>query len=177
MSTNMKIILYIATSEDGFIADKSGGVDWLPTPADDSDEFGYKALMNRTSIIVMGSRSYEQILGFGEWAWGDKMTYVFTSRPLTTTRKDVHFVGKDVKKFMDRLKQQKADQDIWLLGGAELIKSFAKENLIDECIITVVPVKLGEGISLGLSYEKFLFVKEKACSHEMVQKFYNKKIM
>jgi dihydrofolate reductase len=183
MTKEQKIILYIATSEDGFIADKNGGVDWLPAltdenvKADEGDEFGYKALMNETSIIVMGSRSYEQILGFGEWAWADKMTYVFTSQPLITTRKDINFVSEEVKNFMDKIRKQKTDKNIWLLGGAKLIKSFVQENLIDECIITVSPVKLGEGIALDLRYENFILSKTKSCSHGMVQKFYNKKIV
>ncbi len=66
-----KIILYVATSQDGFIADKDGGVGWLPHPSEDNvdkDEFGFKALMDRIAIIIMGSKSYQQILGFGDWA-------------------------------------------------------------------------------------------------------------
>jgi dihydrofolate reductase len=59
-----KIILYIATSQDGFIADKNGGVDWLPQPKDDAEleAVGYKDLIARIDTILMGSRSFEQIL-------------------------------------------------------------------------------------------------------------------
>ena len=80
-----KVILYIATSLDGFIADKEGGVDWLPHETEDpKDLVGFKALLNRISVIVMGSKSYKQILTFGQWAWPDKQTYVFTSQNLKT---------------------------------------------------------------------------------------------
>ena len=69
-----KVILYIATSQDGFIADKDGDVNWLSQPEDDSDleVVGYKNLMQRIDTIIMGSNSYKQILGFGNWACVDK---------------------------------------------------------------------------------------------------------
>ena len=84
LSAMNKIILYIATSLDGFIADIHGGVDWLPHPKDDVEleTVGYNALMSRIDTILMGSRSYKQILSFGDWGWPDKKTYVFTSKQL-----------------------------------------------------------------------------------------------
>lgn len=174
-----KIILFIARSQDGFIADKNGGVDWLPAPddpayADPTDEVGYKTLMNRISTIVMGSRSYEQILGFGDWAWADKETFIFTTRSLTSPRDDIHFVHEGVRDFMDRLRNQglKENGDIWLLGGAELVKSFAQEGLIDECIITIMPSVLGEGIKLELPYKDFEITEVKPCINGIVQQRY-----
>ncbi len=78
--TSNNIILCIAVSEDDFIASKDGGVDWLPhlekESKNDLDEVGYKALLSRIKYIFIGSRSYDQILGFGDWAWSDKITYV-----------------------------------------------------------------------------------------------------
>ena len=172
-----KVILYIATSQDGFIADKDGGVDWLPHPNDNEDFFGYKALMKRISVIVMGSRSYLQILNFGDWAWGDKTTYVFTLQPLKTARIDVFFVDEDIRSFMDKFKQQKSDQDIWLLGGANLSKSFAQEKLIDECIITVIPKILGEGIKLEIPLcEDFTLTQTKSCDLGIEQKLYVRRL-
>lgn len=174
-----KVILYIATSYDGFIADKNGGVDWLPQPDDqpkiEEDEFGYQALMNRISIIIMGHNSYQQILGFGEWAWKDKTTYVFTYEPLTIQQKNIFFVNEDVRTFMDKLRIEQPNADIWLLGGAQLAKSFAQENLIDELIITVVPTVLHEGIKLDLPYDNFNLLETKQCRGNMVQKFYERK--
>ncbi len=87
-----KVILYIATSLDGFIADENGDVDWLPHPSDENDEFGHRSFMKRISIIIMGSRSYQQILSFGDWTWGNKTTYVFTSKALTTDQSDIFFI-------------------------------------------------------------------------------------
>jgi dihydrofolate reductase len=172
-----KVILYIATSQDGFIADKNGGVDWLPHPSDDNsdDEFGYQALIDSISVIVMGSKSYKQILGFGDWAWQNKQTYVFTSQPLTTVQNNIAFVHDDVKTFMENLKELNPNQNIWLLGGAELIKSFSKEHLIDEYIITVTSDILNEGIKLKLYDNNVALVQTKSCSNGMQQQFYVKK--
>ena len=167
-----KVILYIATSLDGFIADVEGGVDWLPHEPDPDDSVGFKALLNRISIIVMGRKSYEQILGFGDWAWNDKQTYVFTSKNLKSENSNISFVQGSPQDFLKNLKQQ---GDIWLLGGAKLVSSFAKEKLIDECIVTIVPQTLGEGIKLELPYNDFDLLLKKSCGSGMIQKVYLRK--
>lgn len=169
-----KVILYIATSMDGFIADINGGVDWLPAEEDKDDICGYKALMKRISIIIMGSKSYKQILGFGDWAWKDKHTYVFSSKP-KMEYSNIEFIQSDPKTFMDNLNEKKSNQDIWLLGGAELVKSFAVEKLIDECIIIIIPKYLNDGIKLELSMNEFDLISEKLCMDNIIQKTYKKK--
>ena len=171
-----KVILYIATSIDDFIADKNGGVDWLPSNEDPDDICGYKALMKRISIIIMGSKSYKQILGFGDWAWKDKHTYVFSSKPHIHEHSNIEFVQTDPKTFIDQLKIKQPNQDIWLLGGAELIASFAKEKLIDECVITIIPKSLNDGVKLELSLEEFDLVSEKSCMDSIIQKIYQRKL-
>ncbi|MCE2992863.1 MAG: dihydrofolate reductase family protein [Alphaproteobacteria bacterium] len=172
-----KIILYIATSLDGFIADINGGVDWLPHPKDDAeiDEFGYKSLMSSIDTILMGSASYKQILGFGDWGWSDKQTYVFTSQPLESNKPFISITNYTPLEFMTKLKDRQSDKDIWLLGGAELAQSFAQEDLIDEIILTIVPQTLGSGIPLGLTFEKFDLTAEKALTDGMFQKIYLRK--
>lgn len=169
-----KVILYIATSLDGFIADSKGDVDWLPTPQSDNDleVVGYNNLMRRIDTIVMGSSSYEQIINFGEWGWPSKQTYVFTGRSLTNEVPYIHFTKDSPKDFMQELK---SDKDIWLLGGAKLAQSFAKEDLIDEVVVTIVPQTLGSGIPLGVSLENFSLVEEKSLIDGMIQKVYLRK--
>lgn len=169
-----KIILYIATSLDGFIADINGGVDWLPHPKDDAEleAVGYKDLMERIDTILMGSRSYKQILSFGDWGWPDKHTYVFTSKKLEADKPYVSITHDNITQFMNKFKDCSSDKDIWLLGGAELAKSFAQKGLINEVILTIIPKVLGEGIPLGLSFEKFDLIAEKALTDGMIQKIY-----
>lgn len=171
-----KVALYIATSKDGFIADKHGGVDWLPQPQNDSEleDVGYNALMSRTDTILMGSNSYEQILTFGDWAWEDKHTYVFTSKSASSARSCISFTDDIPEKFMSRFKQYNSGKDIWLLGGAKLAQSFAKANLIDEIILTITPLSLGDGIPLVISFENFDLKTEKVLMDEIMQRHYLK---
>jgi dihydrofolate reductase len=131
--------------------------------------------LERITVIVMGRYSYEQILTFGEWAWPDKQTYVFTSQNLTTSRSDIKFVKGNIKFFVETIKGNSSNGDIWLLGGAEMVKSFAKEKLIDECIITVVPFSIGSGIKLELPLDEFVFVSEKSCIDNLIQRHYMRK--
>jgi dihydrofolate reductase len=172
-----KIILYIATSLDSFIADINGGVDWLPHPKDNAEleAVGYKDLMERIDTILMGSRSYKQILGFGDWGWSDKHTYVFTSKKLETDKPYISMTHDSPLEFMAKLKDRKSDKDIWLLGGAQLAQSFAQEGLIDEIILTITPQTLEEGIPLGLTFQGFDLTSQKALTDGMTQKVYRKK--
>ena len=171
-----KVILYIATSADGFIADVNGGVDWLPQPQDDQDLdlCGYHALMNRIDTIVMGSKSYKQIVTFGPWAWQNKHTYVFSSEDLKPVDSSIEITHETPRIFMNRIQSCSPEKDIWLLGGAKLAQSFAHENLIDEIIVTIVPQVLKTGIPLGLTFEYFTLQSEKPLMDGMIQKTYIK---
>lgn len=172
-----KIILYVATSEDGFIADKNGGVDWLPQPKDDGDleAFGYKKLMKRIDTILMGSKSFKQIIGFGDWSWQDKQTYVFSQQTLDGPLPCITITHDEPVEFMGNMKDRNSNKDIWLLGGAELAKSFARNGLIDEVILTIVPQILGEGISLDLDFDNFDLINENFLRDGIIQKLYLKK--
>ncbi len=146
------IILYIATSTDGFIADKHGGVDWLPGPETECDG-GFEDFLNSIDVIAQGSTTFKQTLSFidagivADLPYGGRHMYVFTREPMTTTRSDVTFVSS-IKEFLQILKNDATIKRVWLLGGAELVASFKDHDLIDECIITIIPKELHEGIAL-----------------------------
>lgn len=172
----LKTILYIATSQDGFIADKDGGVGWLdPYNNIAGEDFGYNAFYESIDGIIIGSRSYEQILGFGDWIWPGKPAFVFTAKSLRVDRPEVALVHEDVATFMDQLQSTKQHQNLWLLGGAALIKSYATLDLIDECTITIIPIVLGEGIHLTLPYEDFALTETKQYKVGIVQKIYKRR--
>lgn len=172
-----KIILYIAISKDGFIADINGDVDWLPQPKtnEDLEVVGYAELIERVDTIVMGSKSFKQIVSFGDWAWVDKHTYVFSSQPIKSQFPHVTITNDNPVKFMQKMKVRKSGKDIWLLGGAELTKSFAEDGLIDEIILTIIPQNLGEGIPLGLSLDAYDFKSERLLMDDMTQRIYLRK--
>jgi len=138
-----KIVLYVATSLDGFIADCDGGVDWLFTDGD----YGYSAFLDGIEALIMGRKTYEQVLSFGEWPYGDKVAYVYTRSVLQGEHPHVEFVSGDVTTFVADLRAR-CSKDIWLVGGAELAAAFRAQDLIDEYVLSVHPVLLGEGISL-----------------------------
>lgn len=172
-----KIILYIAISNDGYIADQNGGVDWLPHPKNDHDLeiVGYKKLMARIDTILMGSNSFKQIIGFGDWGWQDKQSYVFSSQILESPLPCITITNKSLSQFMDKITKHNQDKDIWLLGGATLAKSFAAEKLIDEIILTIVPQNLGAGIPLGLALDDFDLRNEHPLMDGMIQRVYLRK--
>lgn len=135
-----RLRLFIATSLDGFIASVDGSVDWLFTDAD----YGYASFFSSIDTVLMGSRTYEQILSLGPFPYEGKTCYVFT-RKARGMAEPVTFVSGDIAEFTRGLKEE-AGQDIWLVGGAEIIG--ALRELVDDYIISVHPIILGAGIPL-----------------------------
>lgn len=146
-------VLYIASTEDCFIADKNGGLDWLPQEAPEGEDFGFQDFVSSVDAIAQGSRTFLQTISFikegivPDLPYGGKHMYVFTREPMQTDRKDVTFV-LSIDEYLKIINQDQKIKRVWLLGGAELIKSFKEHDLIDECIITVIPKILQEGIAL-----------------------------
>jgi dihydrofolate reductase len=138
-----KIILFIATSLDGYIASKDGSVDWLFTDSD----YGTKSFMKTIDTILMGRKTYKQALEFGLEYYAGKKIYVFTKSKKMKSAEGVEIINEDAISFTRKLKRKKG-KNIWLMGGGELATSLQKKNLIDEYMLFVHPVLLGEGIPL-----------------------------
>lgn len=146
-----KIIVYIATSADGFIARKDGGVDWLDRPRTAGD-YGMGKFYKSIDTILWGRKTYEIVLKFqkeGKDApdMSGIKNYAFSRRPPKKVAMGFEFVKEPIKKFAQRLRAQKG-KDIWMMGGAGIIGSFLDAGEIDEFIISVIPVFIGEGIPL-----------------------------
>ena len=141
-----KITLYIATSLDGYIAREDGGIDWLPEFA----ESGYDAFYKSIDTVIMGKTTYDQVLTFGEYQYKDKKSFVFTTTNQTKDE-NVEFVS-DVNKFV-KDDFPGVGKNIWLVGGAQIIASFLKQKVVDEIIVTIIPVLLGRGIPLFKNIE------------------------
>ena len=143
-----KIIVYIATSADGYIARADGSVDWLDRPRP-RGSYGMPAFFRSIDTILWGRKTYDQALGMGGVAgFGLKIkNYVFTHHPPKSPAKDVEFVNRPIRAFAKRLRAQ-AGKDIMMMGGGGLIASFLDAGEIDEFSIHVVPVLIGEGIPL-----------------------------
>jgi len=137
-----KIIVYIATSMDGFIARENGDIDWLPETTESSyDEF-YKTI----DMVVMGKKTYDQVLTFGTYPYKDKKSYVFTRHSDQLKDENVEFVS-NIDKFVKE-SVSNSGNNIWLIGGAEIISAFLNHGFVDEIILSVIPIVLGKGIHL-----------------------------
>ncbi|MDG4656346.1 dihydrofolate reductase family protein [Ectobacillus antri] len=141
-----KVVLYIAVSVDGYIADEFGGIEWLEEAAQKGEgDNGYSVFYETVDTIVMGNATYEQVLGFDiPFPYEGKPSYVF-SRTKTGKDEHVEFINSDPKTFLDRLQ---GDRRIWLVGGAGVLNAFMKSNTVDELRITYIPILLGKGIPL-----------------------------
>lgn len=151
-----KVVLYIASSIDGYIAGPKGELDWLNAiEAPKEGDYGYSDLLNRTNVIIMGRKSYDMIIGFGiDWPYPEHKSYVITTdSKYTSSTPNTEIISTNVNEFITQLKLNN-DKDIWLMGGGKLISHFLMENLLDEMILTSVPVMLGNGISLFPSSPK-----------------------
>lgn len=125
-----RIKLFIATSLDGCIARPDGGIDWLFSDGD----CGYREFFASVDTVVMGRKTCELSLGFGEYPYPDKTAYAFSCRRAGTRDAHAEFVGGPVGPFMRRL-QSLPGKGLWRVGGGELVREFVNEDLIDDFII------------------------------------------
>src|SRR5438132_13010065 len=144
-----KIIVYIATSADGYIARKDGAVDWLDRPHT-AGCYGMGRFYKSIDTILWGRKTYEMVLQFQtegkeypDIGW--IKNYAFSRRPPRKVARGFEFVKEPIKKFAKRLRAEKG-KDIWMMGGAGIIASFLDAGEIDEFIINVIPTFIGEGI-------------------------------
>lgn len=144
-----KIVLYIATSKDGYIADENGSVDWLPQTTEETggQDYGYHEFYDSVDVLAIGRKTYEQILGFGDWPYPGKLSYIFTRKSMESQNKDIEFVQDDIHGFIREMERQNIKK-LWLVGGSDLIEAFYQKGRIDEFIVTVFPKVLGKGIPL-----------------------------
>ena len=150
-----RLTIHMAASLDGFIARKDGSVDWLDT----SDEFAagdtldpatVQAFLATIDCYVMGSRTYETALRFEAgglgWPYGDKPTFVLTSRQLPRIRDTIEFYSGDLAQFVNgRLRPR--FRNIWFVGGGMLSAECVRLGLADELRYSILPILIGSGIS------------------------------
>lgn len=145
-----KIVLFIATSLDGYIATEDDSLVWLFKVAGEGDN-GYSEFFDTVDTIIMGRRTYDWIMKeeSGNFPYKNKECYVFskTEHIENESEEIVQFVNDDMGSFLSNLRE-KDGENIWIVGGGELLHSVIKDKFIDEFIITVAPVIIGKGIPL-----------------------------
>lgn len=155
MESAKRVTIHMAASLDGFIARKDGSVDWLETS--DNFEGGHtmppesvEEFLRTINCYVMGSRTYETALGFEAkgfgWPYGEKPTFVLTSRKLRKTRKTVEFHSGDLERLVEERLKPNFDS-IWVVGGGEVSGECLRRRLADEVRYSIMPILIGTGIS------------------------------
>jgi len=142
------VIVHIATSADGYIARPDGDLEWLTSRPKPEGFYGMRAFMRSIDTKLLGRKTYEESVRRGA-TFDSTSRYVVFSRhaPPADAPSGVEFVNGAIGPFVSRLRAQPG-KDIWLMGGGELIASFLDEHAIDEFVISVVPVFIGDGIPL-----------------------------
>jgi uncharacterized protein YhfF/dihydrofolate reductase len=142
-----EIIYYVATSLDGYIATADGGIAWL-TPFETADEdYGYAAFYASVEALLLGSRTYEQLLTFDPWPYSGKPCWVFSRRALSPARPEVTVTARSPREIAAEL-EARAIRRAWLVGGGQIAAAFRDDGLITEYIVSIIPVILGAGTSL-----------------------------
>jgi dihydrofolate reductase len=140
------LVYYVASSLDGYIADDEGKVDWLPDAGPDQD-FGYGEFIKNIDALLIGRRTFDQVLTFGDWPYTGLPTRVWTRRPLIDPPELVEPIAGSPHEVTAALDAESFGR-VWLVGGAALAETLRREGLIDEWIITLIPLTLGSGIPL-----------------------------
>lgn len=148
---SFKLTIHMVSSLDGMIAKKDNSISWFETT--DYYEKGVsgqdpEAFLKTIDCYIMGARTYEHARELSKsygWAYGDTPTIVVTHRNLPAERKNIEFYSGELDKLVDeRLKPNY--KNVWLVGGAMLVKEFIRLKLAGEIRISVLPIILGEGM-------------------------------
>ena len=149
---------FIATSRDGFIAGPGDDLSWLPD-GHAGEDYGYDAFMAGVGAILMGRRTHDVVAGFGtDWPYGDTPVLVATHRPLDTDEPSVSAVSGTPAELVAGARAVAGDRDVYVDGGV-LIQQLVDAGLVDELIVTVIPVDLGEGIPLLAGEEQWALLQ------------------
>ena len=155
--------VFIATSLDGYIARSDGSLDWLDEAnktVPEGEDCGYLSFMNSVDVLVMGRNSFEKVLSFGDWPYGDKQIVVMSRKGVAVPlelQKTVSVTNESPKDLVNRLEAEGAKR-LYIDGGLT-IQSFMQDELIDDFTITLIPVILGGGKPLFASLPKDVGLK------------------
>lgn len=145
-----RVRLYIATSIDGFIADRDGNVDWL-APFD-ARQYGYDGFISQIGALIMGRRTFDAIDALAnEWPYARKHVFVLSSTSPGDVPNGVAIVPRGLEAALERARHavlSMPHQDIWIVGGAITAQSALEAGVVDMIEVFLVPVLLGAGLNL-----------------------------
>ena len=143
----MKTTYYVASSLDGYIAKEDGDVSWLEELNIPIEETGYDEFYSTVDALIMGRKTYEMIVSFGQWPYGDKPTWVCSSNSIDAM-KGCNLQSEKTPLDAYNEAQAQGVKHLWLVGGGNLATSFLEEKLLTHLSISQMPIILGGGIRL-----------------------------
>ncbi|MDP4208281.1 MAG: dihydrofolate reductase family protein [Bacteroidota bacterium] len=147
MTAKRKLILYIAMSLDGYIAKPNDDLSFLSIVEQEGQDYGYNDFVKSIDTIIIGRKTFDKVISMGfEYPHTDKEVYIIsrTPRPDYGTFK---YYTKNLKDLVLKLKSEQG-KNIFCDGGAEIVHELLMDNLIDEFVISVIPIILGDGVPL-----------------------------
>ncbi len=147
----MKVSVFMAISVDGYIARKNGDIDWLPknNASQPDEDFGYLDFFSTVDALIMGRHTFEKVLAFDTWPYDEKDVYVLSSGNVeipTGIQSTVRTLSETPNAIVEKMEEMGYDH-IYVDGG-ETVRGFLREVLVDDLILTTIPILLGEGIPL-----------------------------
>jgi len=142
-----RVVLFIAMSLDGFIATKNNELDWLSIVETPNEDYGYEKFIQGVDTVIMGRKTYDKVLSFGvDFPHKGRKCYVIT-RTRTGIDNNVEYYSGNLKNLIEDLLNGEG-KNIFIDGGAEIVNDLLKVDMIDEFIISIIPIFLGSGIRL-----------------------------
>lgn len=142
-----KVVVYIAQSLDGYIASENDDISWLSMVEAPGEDYGYGAFVEGVDTVIMGRRTYEKVKDFGDHFIHEGRKCYVVSKSIEGSDKNVEYYGGDLRELVEKLKGQPG-KEIFVDGGGETVKSLRNEDLIDEYVVSIIPIMLGRGIRL-----------------------------
>jgi len=143
----MKVTYYVASSLDGYIAKEDGDVSWLEELNISMEDAGYDEFYSTVDALVMGRKTYEMIVSFGQWPYGNKQVWVCSSNSITPIEGSNLQAGSTPEEAYKAANGMNI-KHLWLVGGGSLASSFLESKLLTSISLSLMPILLGSGIKL-----------------------------
>ena len=170
------LILYIAMSLDGYIAKPNDDLSFLSIVEQEGQDYGHADFIKTVDAVIVGRKTYDKVLSMGfDFPHADKDAYIITRTPRQNIGSVTFYTG-NLKTLVEKLKSENG-KNIFCDGGAEIVHELLKENLIDEFIISVIPIMVGNGIKLfkdGRPEQKLTLVSAKSFDKGLTQLHYKR---
>ncbi|EKB58247.1 dihydrofolate reductase family protein [Bergeyella zoohelcum] len=176
MVTDRKVILYIASSLDGYIAKPNDDLSFLSIVQQDGEDYGYADFVKSVDTVILGRKTYDWVMTqVPEFPHADKNSFIITRTSRPSVGK-TSFYTNNLKDLILRLKSEQG-KNIFIDGGAEIVNELLKENLIDEFIISIIPILVGSGTKLfkdGRPEQKLELISTKQFDKGLTQLHYKR---